>query len=363
MRSVILGLLVTMVCWPLEMSAQDAAFLKKRWSEVATRMPADWYASEAAMEVARQVIFCQQEIGGWMKNEPYHRPLSEAQRAEVVTRRSAPGATIDNGATTLEMRFLAKVYKNQGGEELRAAFIRGLNYLFEAQYDNGGWPQFYPSRGVGHYSEHITFNDDAMVNVLQLLRELDRTEEFLALELDREILKKAEAVFDAGIGCILATQVVVDGAPTVWCAQHHKDSLEPEGARSYELPSLSGAESTGIVHLLMDLEQPSREVIRAIDGAVSWFENNKLEGIALEWFEDEFGDPDRRLIYKEDATPLWGRFCDLETMQPFFSGRDGIKKWSMDEIERERRAGYAWYTDKPVSVLKRYPEWRKKVGL
>ncbi|HHU58640.1 MAG TPA: pectate lyase, partial [Bacteroidales bacterium] len=38
-------------------------------------------------------------------------------------------------------------------------------------------------------------------------------------------------------------------------------------------------------------------------------------------------------------------------------------KWSMDEIERERRAGYAWYTDKPAAVLKRYPEWRKKVGL
>src|SRR5690554_8227946 len=127
MKGMIFGLLVTLVCWPLELSAQDAAFLKKRWSEVATRMPAEWYASEAAMEAAQQVVFCQQTAGGWVKNEPYHRPLTAVQSAAVAARRDEPGATIDNGATVLEMRFLARVYKNQGGEALREASVRGLD--------------------------------------------------------------------------------------------------------------------------------------------------------------------------------------------------------------------------------------------
>ena len=363
MRRVIFGLLVTLVCWPLEMSAQDAAFLKKRWSEVATRMPAEWYASEAAMEVARQVVFCQQTAGGWVKNEPYHRPLTAVQSAAVAARRDEPGATIDNGATVLEMRFLARVYKNQGGEALREAFVRGLDYLLEAQYDNGGWPQFYPPRSPGHYSEHITYNDNAMVNVLELLRALPGEDDFLSLKLDEKRLDRAQQAFDAGIACILATQIVVEGVPTVWCAQHHKDTLEPVKARAYELPSFSGAESAGIALLLMEMETPSKTVIRAVEGAVAWFEANKQNDIALEWFEDEHGDPDRRVVHKKGATPLWGRFCDLKTMQPFFCDRDGIKKWSLEEIGRERRAGYAWYTDKPAAVLKRYPEWRKKVGL
>ena len=43
----------------------------------------------------------------------------------------------------------------------------------EAQYDNGGWPQFYPVRpGNVAYSGHITFNDDAMVNTMRFLKEL-----------------------------------------------------------------------------------------------------------------------------------------------------------------------------------------------
>ena len=50
------------------------------------------------------------------------------------------------------------------------AFRRGLDYLLKAQYPNGGWPQFYPLRN-GYWS-HITYNDDAMAGVLELLRDV-----------------------------------------------------------------------------------------------------------------------------------------------------------------------------------------------
>lgn len=35
-------------------------------------------------------------------------------------------------------------------------------------------------------------------------------------------------------------------------------------------------------------------------------------------------------------------------------------KKSLQEIGQERRIGYAWYTDEPEEVLKRYPVWKKK---
>ena len=77
---------------------------------------------------------------------------------------------------------------------------------------------------------------------------------------------------------ILKCQVVVDGRPTVWCAQHDEVTFEPRPARAYELVSLSGLESVGIVEYLMKIDDPSPEVKRAIEGAVAWFSDSKIEG-------------------------------------------------------------------------------------
>ena len=73
-------------------------------------------------------------------------------------------STIDNDATYTQMRYLARVFTATRLTRFQAAFRRGLDYLLKAQYPNGGWPQFYPLRD-GYWS-HITYNDDAMVGVL-----------------------------------------------------------------------------------------------------------------------------------------------------------------------------------------------------
>ena len=36
--------------------------------------------------------------------------------------------------------------------------------------ENGGWPQFWP--GPRGYQVHITFNDDAIVNTLNMMRDM-----------------------------------------------------------------------------------------------------------------------------------------------------------------------------------------------
>ena len=70
---------------------------------------------------------------------------------------------------------------------------------------------------------------------------------------------------------------------------------------------------------------------------------------------------DMRVVPSE-GNILWARFYDLSTQKPFFCGRDGMKHSSVYDIERERRAGYGWYTNAPAAVLKAYPAWLKKVG-
>jgi len=46
--------------------------------------------------------------------------------------------------------------------------------------------------------------------------------------------------------------------------------------------------------------------------------------------------------------------------QQYASGRDGIKKRTLEEISQERRNGYNWYTSGPQRVIERYPEWKGK---
>src|SRR5205814_4891379 len=99
-------------------------------------------------------------------------PLDEKQRAELARQKGDDEATIDNGATFTQLEYLARVYTAQKLERPRAAFLKGLDYLLAAQYENGGWPQYYPLR-KGYYT-HITYNDDAMVGVLELLRDVAR---------------------------------------------------------------------------------------------------------------------------------------------------------------------------------------------
>lgn len=351
-------------------TGKSSGYLGKRWGEVATRMPADWYGSEEAKLVAENVMLAQKDMGGWEKNKPYHQAFTEEEKAEYARTKSEKGGTFDNGATITELRFLAKVYRQMEDEKYRIAFKKGLNYIFVAQYKNGGWPQYFPVKEANSeiqtdhtvpYSMHITFNDNAMVNIMMFLKDVYAdNEEFVPLQISKKDKLKAVKAFDKGIHCFLKTQIIVNGKPTVWCAQHDEVTLTPANARSYELASFSGSESVGIVLLLMGIEHPSKEIIESVKGAKEWFETHKIEGIRIDTEIDQDGKRNRVVVEDKNAPALWGRFYDLETGKPFFCSRDGIKRNTLAEISFERRNGYSWYTGAPEIVLNKYPEWEAK---
>ena len=332
---------------------------KYSWKVVANGMPEEWYATDQAAEVAKNVICHQTDIGGWTKNTAFHKSINEQEWEKVC--KTGVGATFDNGATITEMRFLAKMYKYRKDERYKDAFIKGFNYILKAQYDNGGWPQFYPVRPGKSvsYSGCITYNDNAYINVMNMLRDIfTDADDLKALKLDDNIKKQARAAFDKGIKCIIDTQIIVNGERTVWCAQHDQVTLKPAKARAYELPSFSGAESVNITLMLMSLPNPSDEVVAAVKGAVKWFEDHKIPNMRYERYRDENGERGSKLV-PSPGFDVWARFYDLETGNPYFCDRDGIKKASLLEIGKERRGGYSWYSDAPSKVLKAYPEWLK----
>ena len=220
--------------------------------------------------------------------------LTEQELEDVLASKDEVNeSTIDNDATSTEIQYLSRLYLATHIKKYRDSALDGIRYILKAQYPNGGWPQFWP-RPKGYYT-HITYNDNAMVNVMELLREVYEKKAPYEYVPD-SICNRARAAFNKGVECILKTQVVLNGKPTVWCAQHDEHTLAPAKARAYELPSLSGQESDEIVILLMSLPNPSQEVINCIENAVEWFKSSKIEGIKKEFFTNDEGKKDYRMV-------------------------------------------------------------------
>lgn len=314
--------------------------------------PDAWFAGADAREVAANILSHQSDLGGWPKNTDTTARLYVGDRAKLHP-------TFDNNATMDELRFLAHAYTVTQEPKYKAAVELGVDYILKAQYPTGGWPQSYPPDKA--YHRYITFNDGAMVRVMELLRDAYSSNYFSFLDEPRK--KSARQAFDRGIGCILKCQVKVNGKLTVWCAQHDPIDLSPRPGRAYELTSLSGAESVEIVRLLMSLENPSPEIVQSIQCAMDWFDAAKINGIKVEE-QDAPGTEkgkDRVVIAEPTAKPMWARFYEIGTNQPIFSDRDGVARHQLSEIGYERRNGYRWLYYWPAPLIEtEYPAWKTK---
>ncbi|MEO7598260.1 MAG: pectate lyase [Opitutus sp.] len=337
------------------LAATTACPAKVSWSHI-LRQPTAWYATDEARTIADNVLLFQTESGGWPKNVDETTPPTAEFIAATAADHRWP--TIDNDATTTEIRFLAQVTTATPKPAYTQAALRGIDYLLVAQSPSGGWPQFFPLRD-GYY-QHITFNDDATVNVLNVLRAIAQnapTYQFV----DDDRRPRAAAAVERGIACILKTQVVQSGKLTGWCAQHDQATLAPAWARNFEPPSLSGNESVGVVRFLMGIEKPSPAVVASIDSAVTWLQSASVSGLRIDNTPGADGKKDRHAIADPAAPKLWARFYELETHRPIFIGRDRVIRYDFNEIERERRTGYAYLGTWPADLLsKDYPRWKAK---
>lgn len=319
--------------------------------------------------VAENMLLYQRSNGGWPKHfqgekkVDYKRQLNEDEKKELRSG-FAEGidATIDNDATTKEIKYLVKAYKQTNNEAYLKAATKGIDYLLKAQYDNGGWPQFYPD--FSSYRSEITYNDNAMANAMGVLWDVADGKN------DMEVIAPAyketcqEAV-KKGIQCILKTQLKQKGKLTAWCAQYDAKTLLPAMARKFELVSLSGNESVAVVKLLMRVQNPTATIKEAVTAAIEWFEKVKITGYKVidVAAPSEKSGKDRIVVPDSTGGVIWARFYDIDNNEPFFSGRDSQRKKTLAEIENERRIGYAWYGTWPAKLINNeYPAWLKKIN-
>ena len=331
--------------------------------------PADWYAGAEAGRIANIVVSFQTPAGGWSKN------LNLADHARATGEHFAgnnpspvPGVadfdtskdtkweyvgTLDNDATTTEIRFLAKVAAaNKTDKEAkawRASFLRGIEYILTAQYPNGGWPQIWPLQGG--YHDAITFNDDAMTKALMVLFDAaNGTSEFASVPAN--LRTRARAAVAKGIEIILATQIVTNGKRTAWGQQYDMLDLKPVGARNYEPPALSSGETATVLIFLMSLPAPAPTEVEAVRAGAAWLKSLAVYGKAF-----GRGPNGRTLTAAPGAGPIWSRYYEIGSNRPIFGDRDKSIHDDVNEISLERRNGYSWYNAGPQAALDRFAQW------
>ena len=279
--------------------------------------------------------------------------------------RSASGgdlATIDNDATVQEMRLLAVRYKETTNATYKAAFKssfnKAVNFLLTMQRSTGGLPQVWPKRG--NYSDHITLNDNAMIRAMVTMMDIaNKTAPFDSDIIDDATRAKMSGAMDKAIDFLLKAQIVNNGVPTVWCAQHDTANYAPRPARAYELESKSGSESAGVVWFLMNWPNQTPEIQLAVKSAINWYKKTKVTGL---YFNKKAGTFD-----KKDGSVLWYRFYEVNNDNYFFCDRDGASTKTQDftRISEERRTGYQWageYGTALISTEKAYLEALEKLS-
>ncbi len=330
------------------------------WTQALRQKPL-WYQTDEAARIADQLLVYQRDNGGWEKNIDMAAMLTVAERNAIATKHAdISETTIDNRTTYTQVEYLAKVITASllkpsppaNLPKYKEAFNKGFDYLLTYQYENGGFPQYFPLK-KGYYT-HITFNDDAMVGVIKVLRDVaNGGSDFKFVDAERS--GKAKQAVEKALALILKLQVVIDGKKTIWAQQYDEVTLKPAWARKFEPPCLSTSESVGVLRFLME-EKPTPEITAAIEAGIEWFKANKLTGIR--W---ERKDGQNSVVKDAGAPPLWARFYEIETMKPIFLGRDSVIRYDVSQIEAERRNGYAWYVSNPNDLVDRdYPRWKAK---
>ena len=324
------------------------------------------YKETEFTQIADNMLIYQRDNGGWPKNYDMQAILTTEQVDSLVKTKNKLHTTFDNSTTYTHIDYLAQVYNIAKVAKYKDACLKGINFVLSAQYPNGGWPQYFPLED--NYSRRITFNDGALIGVIELLKKIvDNNPEFSFI--GDPLRKEVILAYEKGIECILNTQIFEKGRLTAWCQQHNEIDLKPAWARAYEPPSICNGESAEIVLFLMDLKNPEKRIIESVQGAVKWFSDSKIYNTKVNtvpappeksvWKTSTI---DRVVVFDSLAPPIWTRYYELVTEKPLFSDRNGKFLYSLAEVSRERRSGYSWYTYAPQVILDKYPDWQKRVN-
>ena len=263
---------------------------------------------EMAEEIADALAIIQTHTGGWPARARLSAPPGPGSPSDL-----------DDNRTQSTVLFFVDLVETGADERHREVMQRGLDFMLQAQYPSGGWPQYYPpAEDQSNYRRYHTINDatipDCMRTMLAAWRAFGEQEYLDA------VIRAAD--------WLLAVRL--PGA--AWAQQYYDDFVtgplipnHPAPARWFEPMAITAGESGSVMRILTEvwLETGDEKYIEPFDEVVEWYERSRLD--------------DGR----------WARFYELHTNRPLYCTPDRIITHSDENL----RPGYAWQRDWGTPVI------------
>ncbi len=257
---------------------------------------------DAAVQCAHATAWAQLASGGWTYNTDFspegeqrncYRHNRDSDDPKLTAGRNT--STFDDNVSQACIRLLMAVDEALEGEdaEVHDAAMAGMDWVLEAQYEHGGFPQRYPLAAYG-YGNHSTFNDGNIYHVMYLL--MAAWEQYEDERYKDALLK---------LGDFLINSQLPEPQP-IW-AQQYDSEMRPAWARNFEPASVTGGESNGVMRALTEMAVFTGDIkyLEPLPRALAWYKRSQLEN------------------------GRWARFYELKTNRPLYFTSDGRKTYRL----------------------------------
>lgn len=227
---------------------------------------------DVTTSVADLIVALQNEDGGFQVLPDNY----EMSQSETGLGSMKDVSSIYNGATTAELKYLAKYITADKPEnsKYQDAFVKGIKYLLSTQLDNGGWTMN-PGSGSG-FNANIEVGNNAMIEVLALLSDIavlnNQDYVFARKAMNVDEIKSA---VQKGNDFIVKSQISNNNKKAGWASQYDNSGNVTMG-HTYERESVSSYTTKAVIDYLMTIHNPSQEIIDAVESSYSWLKDVKI---------------------------------------------------------------------------------------
>ena len=227
---------------------------------------------DVTTSVADLIVSLQNEDGGFQVLPDNY----EMSQQETGLGSMKDVSSIYNGATTAELKYLAKYITANKPEDSKYqdAFVKGIKYLITTQHDNGGW-SMNPGNGRG-FNANIEVGNKAMTEVLTRLSDIailnNQDYVFARKAMNVDEIKSA---VQKGNDFIVKSQISNNNKKSGWATQYDKAGNVTMG-HTYERESVSSYTKKDVIDYLMTIYNPSQDIKDAVESAYSWLKDVKI---------------------------------------------------------------------------------------
>ena len=288
----------------------------------AYRVTGDTDYLDYAKRVADAIIWGQHPSGGWHYLIDFDMAGIQQWYDDVASQcwgweeyyHYYGNCTFDDNATASSIRYLQRIYMTTLDPAYRAPLLKALEFVLEAQFPNGAWPQRYPLSfkyphdGHPDYTSCYTFNDGVIPNNIYLL-------------LDAYDKLGDKRYYDAarkGMDFYLISQGPEEQAG--W-AEQYDWNMQPAWGRSYEPASYKVGTTRACINALMNFYKITgdRRYLKPIPLAIAWLDKSVINT-----------DPSKKYSrlysgnkYSEGISYTHAKYYEPRTNKPLFVHREG----------------------------------------